>query len=55
MTGGKMGVACGALKSLSGRRGIKREGAVRKSEFSCSILISNVTDGGAGAFAEERG
>lgn len=40
--GKKMGVACGVLKSLSGRRGIKREGAVRKSEFSCSVLISTL-------------
>lgn len=39
VTEGKMGVACGILKSLLGRRGIKREGAVRKSEFSCSVLI----------------
>lgn len=37
--GGSMGVVCGILKSLAGRRGIKREGAVRKSEFSCSVLV----------------
>lgn len=36
---GKTGVVCGILKSLAGRRGIKREGAVRKSEFSCSVLV----------------
>lgn len=32
-----MDVACGILKSLAGRGGIKREGIVRKSEFSCSV------------------